>query len=294
MTDDWRALTRCALVQVFWRGSIPSSSLPPSTGNSGTYQWQGFLASRLVSKANRPSTWGHEDTFLLSDEEDQIVPATVKSSEIDRAWTDVAFWEGKGEKGKEWKREPSFRFTAAREGEASLEAEEDEAEEQGGHVEEAYGAKVILSLDADSAGSAPAGSPSLLPALASNSAVFLAPSVHIAALTHSLVPWVHYIPLSLRLSELYSLAGYFFSAHALASPSTSHEALRKGIAHEQQLKNVAEAGTKWVRQCARREDALLYAWLVVLEWARLTHEGRDEGQGDFVLGRGAGRGRAWS
>ena len=94
----------------------------------------------------------------------------------------------------------------------------------------------------------------------------------------TLVPWYHYIPVSIRLVEVPSLLTYFFGARSVAG---SRDLAMTGVPHDAQLKLIAERGTKWAEKCARGEDQLSYAHLLVLEWARLLSDDREtEG---FVL-----------
>jgi len=139
-----------------------------------------------------------------------------------------------------------------------------------------------------------------LPAMASTSAVFLA-RFRQTALGHTLRPWFHYVPLSLRLSEFYSLLAYFYSPRAVFPfiadskkrfEGGGRQAVRelgrasRAVEHEEELRVVGSRGADWAKKCARREDGLLYLALVVLEWSRLMHEGREAGAADFVLSRG--------
>lgn len=116
----------------------------------------------------------------------------------------------------------------------------------------------------------------------SKSAIFKS-RLYVEAIEGALVPWYHYIPVSIRFTELYSLLGYFFGMRSVvhaalfAGEPVSRRNLAtamSGVAHEAQLKAVADQGAEWANKCARREDQMLYAHLLVLEWARLTADDR--------------------
>ena len=124
----------------------------------------------------------------------------------------------------------------------------------------------------------------------SRSAVFKS-RLYIEANEGTLVPWYHYVPVSIRLTEVYSLLTYFFGARsvvhavvdAVVSPRTLALAM-KGVAHEAELKDIADRGAEWARTCGRREDQLSYAHLLVIEWARLLAD--DRATQGFSMGRG--------
>ncbi|ORY83574.1 hypothetical protein BCR35DRAFT_303455 [Leucosporidium creatinivorum] len=251
--------------KVHWRGVA-------SDGTEVGLNWQGWPKSRLVSKTNRPSSWAHYETLLLCDASNQSLTAILPSSSLNSAFADIAFLKPAPDAPQLL--EPSFRFV-------------DE-----GSAGSPYHFKAILDLDYD---------PShFLPAMASSSAVILS-RFRQTALEHTLRPWFHYVPLSLRLSEFYSLLAYFYSPRAtfplIADSKRRFEGggrqvvrelgrASRAVVHEEELKVVGSRGAQWASKCARREDGLVYLALVVLEWSRLMHDGREEGLADFVMSRG--------
>lgn len=84
------------------------------------------------------------------------------------------------------------------------------------------------------------------------------------------IPWFHYVPMSVRMDEAWPLL-----EHMLAP------------AQADALEGIALEGQRWARTTARKDDMVLYAWRLVLEWARMTHDGRDSGAMDFVGSRAA-------
>lgn len=119
----------------------------------------------------------------------------------------------------------------------------------------------------------------------SKGAVFKAHSFK-EAVEHSLIPWYHYVPVSVRLAELPSLLGFFFGvkdavARAVGVESEgavvgkkARKSAEAAVDHLEELRAVAEQGQEWARSCARREDHMLYAYLLVLEWGRILREDR--------------------
>lgn len=107
------------------------------------------------------------------------------------------------------------------------------------------------------------------------------------AVEHSLIPWFHYVPVSIRGEELYSLVGFFFGAEEGGEEENGVEKggrwsrdkrkrRRRVKGHDEELKKIGEQGREWAGKCARREDQMLYLYLLVLEWARLVRDDRTE------------------
>lgn len=124
-----------------------------------------------------------------------------------------------------------------------------------------------------------------------NSAVVKS-TLYIEALTQSsLIPWYHYVPLSIRYTELYPLLGYFFSSRSVDETITKDDrraalglkdALkrsRRSVDHDDELKAIAEQGAEWARTCSSEESAVVYLYLLLLEWGRVSSPGRDNNLG---------------
>ncbi|GAA6014398.1 hypothetical protein JCM10207_005447 [Rhodosporidiobolus poonsookiae] len=252
---------------LYWRGTNTG-------GRSIGLNWLGWMRSRLVSKVNRLVEWAHYDAVLLAAADGTTLSATLPSTALNSALTDVAFaapdHHGEPDSLELQRTEPSFRFTDIP------------------YVPfpTNYLYKAVLDMD----GTAYSGRfPTLL---ASRSAVFKS-RLFLQALDDTLIPWYHYVPVSLRFSELYHLLGYFFgvsSAPRLAVEqgfpppgARDIDAVRRAVAHEEDLKRIAEQGREWAQKCARREDALVYVYLLVLEWARLARDDREGEAASLVL-----------
>ena len=130
-----------------------------------------------------------------------------------------------------------------------------------------YWSKLVLDLD----GTAYSGRYMAL--LASRSAVLKA-RMFIEVFDEALIPWFHYVPLSYRLGELYSILGYFFGVRGVAGAKEA--GVRGAKAHDDELRKVGRQGADWAWKCARREDAISYSYLLALEWGRLTSDKRAE------------------
>jgi len=67
-----------------------------------------------------------------------------------------------------------------------------------------------------------------------------------------LLPWLHYIPLSMHMGELEEILKYFFGPG------------------DHVLQAIAEEGRHWVKQALRKEDMRIYMYRLLLELGRRT------------------------
>ncbi|TKX23671.1 hypothetical protein C1H76_4186 [Elsinoe australis] len=83
--------------------------------------------------------------------------------------------------------------------------------------------------------------------------------------------WAHFVPLDLRGTGFWATLMYF----AGWKGRVGGEAVEvKG--HENEGQGIAEVGREWSRQVLRKEDMEIYMFRLLLEWGRLTDDGRDE------------------
>jgi len=74
-----------------------------------------------------------------------------------------------------------------------------------------------------------------------------------------LVPWLHYVPISLGMAELPETLRFLTSDEGQAI-----------------ARDIAEAGRDWTERALREDDAMLTWFRILLEYARLMDEARDE------------------
>jgi Glycosyl transferase family 90 len=70
-----------------------------------------------------------------------------------------------------------------------------------------------------------------------------------------LLPWLHYIPLSMDMAELEDMLEFFFGT---------------GPRGDRVLEAIADEGRTWVRRALRRDDMRVYMYRLLLELARRT------------------------
>lgn len=91
--------------------------------------------------------------------------------------------------------------------------------------------------------------------------------------TDRLFPWLHYVPIDVRLHGLHSTLAYFMGL------------LDKGIINGQNVPMspatenalwISQEGKRRAHEAIRREDAQVYLFRLLLEWGRVIDEKREE------------------
>jgi hypothetical protein len=93
------------------------------------------------------------------------------------------------------------------------------------------------------------------------------------AMSDWLVPWYHYIPLDYAYKDLHSILLYY-----LGVPSSTQ------IAHDNELQAIAEQSSQWVDEHGTWDHNLAYMYRLLLEWARIMSDDRDEMTYTFIGG----------
>ncbi|EOD53196.1 putative capsular associated protein [Neofusicoccum parvum UCRNP2] len=92
-------------------------------------------------------------------------------------------------------------------------------------------------------------------------------------------PWLHFVPLDPRLQGLWATAAFFQGFKAEVAGKEVEMAPR-----EKEGRRIAEEGREWAGKALRAEDMEVYFFRLLLEWGRVTDDGR-EGIG-FVAKKG--------
>ncbi|KAJ4363157.1 hypothetical protein N0V83_010277 [Neocucurbitaria cava] len=133
-------------------------------------------------------------------------------------------------------------------------------------------------LDADGAGF----SGRFIPFLKSNSVVFKSRLFH-EWYEGRLTAWKHFVPVDLRLHDLFSSLAYFGGYGVEARNKRMMEGKTK------QAEAIARQGKVWTEKVLRKEDMEVYMFRLLLEWGRLTDDARTEV--GFRIGKGESRSR---
>ena len=86
-----------------------------------------------------------------------------------------------------------------------------------------------------------------------------------------LTAWLHFVPQDIRLHGVWSTLAYFAG---VKGTMWGREIWWQG--HEKEAEFIAEQGREWAGKVLRREDMEVYFFRLLLEWGRLTDDGRDE------------------
>lgn len=120
-------------------------------------------------------------------------------------------------------------------------------------------------FDADGAGF----SGRFIPFLQSNSVVFKT-ALFREWYEGRLTAWKHFVPVDLRLHDLFSSLAFF------GGYSLQERGKRTMEPKEKEAEAIARAGKVWTEKVLRKEDMEIYMFRLLLEWGRLTDERRKD------------------
>lgn len=100
--------------------------------------------------------------------------------------------------------------------------------------------------------------------LMATNGLVLKSTLFVTWLSDRLVPWHHYVPIDVTLDDLYPVLEYFHGGPGEDAPG--HAALAETI---------ARAGSAWTRRTLRPVDMEVYAFRLLLEYARLLSDDRE-------------------
>ncbi|KAH6611979.1 hypothetical protein C7974DRAFT_406747 [Boeremia exigua] len=120
-------------------------------------------------------------------------------------------------------------------------------------------------FDADGAGF----SRHFLPFLQTNSVV-LKSGIFREWYDDRLVAWKHFVPVDLRLHDLFSIVAYF------GGYGVEERSKRMMEGRPKEAEAIARQGKVWTEKVLRKEDMEVYMFRLLLEWGRLTDDKRTE------------------
>lgn len=235
---------------LFWRGATSEGF--SHEGNTG--QWRGMTRQRFVHLANNiNSTTPHEHLLIKSPANpDKLTYQNFAISQLSSVLvTDVHFVESivrcGGRDCGDQDHEFSPLFTPL-------------------DFQSHWQYKYLLDLDG-------AGfSGRFLPFLKSNSLPFKA-ALFREWWDDRVQAWIHFVPLDLRGQGLWATLAYFQGLSA-KFPGMKQDVVVD--AHQREAERIARQGREWADQVLRKEDMEIYMFRLLLEWARLTDDGREE------------------
>ncbi|KAH8431777.1 putative capsular associated protein [Aspergillus melleus] len=87
-----------------------------------------------------------------------------------------------------------------------------------------------------------------------------------------LSPWLHFVPVDLRLHGLWSTLAYFAGVDVTTHGAGPKFPMER---HDVEGQWIAEEGRKWAEKALRKEDMEIYFFRLLLEWGRITDDQRD-------------------
>ncbi|KAI9744418.1 MAG: hypothetical protein M1818_001947 [Claussenomyces sp. TS43310] len=120
-------------------------------------------------------------------------------------------------------------------------------------------------LDLDSTG--PSGN--FIPFLQSDSLPFRS-SIFRSWYDDRVSAWLHFIPIDIRLNDLYATLAYFTGVKGKVKGRDVVMDAKEG-----QAAFIASQGRKWAEKVLRKEDAEIYFFRLLLEWGRIVDDNRD-------------------
>lgn len=236
---------------LFWRGATEE-------GISTTGTWKGMLRQRLVHYLNFNTTSRVPMFLPKGDHSDRLEYIMKRRSDVkrllepkvDAQFTELNHCTGQDciDQSREFK--PADAINLKR------------------HWRYRY------LLDADSAGL----SSHFLPFLQSNSVV-LKTGIFREWYDGRLVAWKHFVPVDLRLHDLFSILAYFGGYGV----EERNKRMMEGRLKEAEA--IARQGKVWTEKVLRKEDMEVYMFRLLLEWGRLTDDKRTEI--GFRMGKGS-------
>jgi len=127
--------------------------------------------------------------------------------------------------------------------------------------------RYVLLLDTDAG-----PSPNVLPTLTSTSIPFVA-SVFKQWHSDRLMPWLHFVPVDLRYHGLHSTLAYFSGLKNRGNINGRETGMD---AAGDDGNWIADEGRKWANKALRKEDAEVYLFRLLLEWARIVDDRRED------------------
>ncbi|KAH0612792.1 uncharacterized protein H6S33_009172 [Morchella sextelata] len=227
---------------LYWRGS-------PTGGGYGDKEFGSMHRHRLVTMTNPPMpapAEGTELNFTLTgaDAENNMLAKYISKTDYDEQFTNVTFVEIAQDNCNFFEcnaLNSFFKF--------------------GEHkpLKEVWRWKYVIDVDGW-------GYSARWRALIVSKSLALKSTIYHEWYSERMVPWVHFVPISAKMDELYDVLGYFLGGG---------EDAPEIVAHEEEAKKIAEAGKDWADKNMRNEDMIVYVWRLMLEMNRL-YNGEDQ------------------
>jgi hypothetical protein len=89
-----------------------------------------------------------------------------------------------------------------------------------------------------------------------------------------LAPWVHFVPMDNSFVDIYGILDYFVGTGREYKVAKTGKVLMEG-SHDAAAEKIALAGKAWAEKVLRQEDMLIYMMRLLMEWARVCDDQRE-------------------
>ncbi|WYZ44081.1 hypothetical protein EsH8_VII_000517 [Colletotrichum jinshuiense] len=134
-------------------------------------------------------------------------------------------------------------------------------------VEEPLDSRYVLLLDEDTA-----PPPHMLQTIRSPGNVPVMSSVFGEWYSERLIPWLHFVPIDIRLHAVHSTLAYFVGLKGRGKLNGREIDFE---ARWEDAEWIATQGKRWADKALRREDMEIYLFRLLLEWGRVVRDDRD-------------------
>ena len=239
---------------LFWRGATEE-------GVSTTGTWKGMLRQRLVHYLNFNTTSRLPILLPKGDHSDKLEYVMKRRSDVKRLL--------------EPKIDAQFAELNHCAGQDCIDQSREFKPADAINLKQHWRYRYLF--DADGAGL----SSRFLPFLQSNSVV-LKSGIFREWYDDRLIAWRHFVPVDLRLHDLFSILAYFGGYGV----EERNKRMMEGRVKEAEA--IARQGKVWTEKVLRKEDMEIYMFRLLLEWGRLTDDRRTEI--GFRMGKRGGEG----
>lgn len=237
--------------QAIWRGTATGGTNTPTNWNR--FHRHRFIAIVNGSKARSALAGNHDPFFTELFQESAISTLDPElqdqlplwlGSKMDVAFTDLMCEDGSGGSASDcWYTSPHYQVEA------------------GIHMSQQFQYKYLPDIDGNSFSGR-------------YRAFLMSTSLPIKATLYRewhdsrLIAWKHFVPMNNRFTDFYRIMEYF---EGFIGPDNS-----KVGGHDDMAKKIALDGREWSKKVLRKEDMQIYVFRLLLEYARVTDDEREQ------------------
>jgi hypothetical protein len=237
--------------QAVWRGTATGGTNTPTNWNR--FHRHRFVAITNGTKARAALAGGHDPFFTdlfrrsaistLDPKLQEQLPLWLGSN-MDVAFTDLMCEEGSGGSASDcWYTSPHYQVEA------------------GIHMSEQFHYKYLPDIDGNSFSGR-------YRAFLTSTSLPIKATLYREWHDSRLIAWKHFVPMNNRFTDFYRILEYF---EGFIGPDNN-----KVGGHNDMAKKIALDGREWSKKVLRKEDMQIYVFRLLLEYARVTDDEREQ------------------